>query len=1418
MKLLMLLVVSACFAYTTSATSTPGLKYSYYEGNWNSLPNFNSIKPVKEGIVSNVNLDIRNRETQYAVLWKGYIRILTSGNYTFETLSDDGSEFYIGNSGTSITTLVNNNGLHAPVLRSGSIYLRVGLYPIAVSYFQKDGGQTMELYWSSNQGVPWQKIPDINFLTEPEGPRFTHKTLGLHYSYYEGTWSSLPNFNSIQAINKGIALNTKLDVRKRETKYAIQWLGYINIPDSGDYTFTTMSDDGSRMLIGDHAYNLKTIVVNDGLHASQTRSGTITLKAGIHPVAISYFQGEGDQTWKLFWSSNTGINREEIPDNAFIANLEGITFLNKEVYGLNYRYYEGSWNSLPDFKKITPVKEGIINNANLNPRNRETDYAFLWKGFIKIPVQGDYTFTTVSDDGSKFYIGDYSIDSLKPVVLNDGLHGNQSRSGTVQLSAGMYPVTISYFQKGGGQTMVLYWSSNTGITSQQIPDAAFISETGLVPRPIPTELLIPAEPENPVVTNPLEHGGLKGNINYYFSTSTGDDSRTSLQAQDSTTPWKTLNKLNAYFASLTPGDAVLLKRGEVFDGSITISKSGTSDQPIKVSAYGSGSKPVINGLSTLLNWNYVGNGVWESDFQTSGTVSMVLLNGVVQAMGRYPNFSDITKGYLKLESHSGLTSFTDNELTGFPNWTGAEAVIRKVDWVLDRCPITAHSGNRISYISPTGHQPHDGYGYFIQNHPNTLDERGEWYYDAARKKMKMYFGTTDNPNLLDVKASNTEMLVSMYDRSHLIFDNLAFVGANERAFDITYGTKIKIQNSSIDNTGADAIYVQHSPYLSIENNSINHSNNSGIRLYHGTSNALVKNNTIKNSGILHGMGKSNNQQMDGIYVDCGPSNIIEYNRIDSSGYCGITFTGDSTIVRNNFINYFCLTVNDGGGIYTWGGWDKVARKITNNIVLHGIGAPRGTDNDVAGGAVGIYTDDRSSSIEITGNTVAHCSRSGVFLHNSHEITLKSNTLFDNETQLTMGHDDLEVADPIRNIIADQKNTFFSKKAEQLVILGGSRTDDFEHFGSFNNNNYVRPLDKNGIISLNFTSESGYSQYAFYDLKGWQNKYRYDLNSNESPVNIPMFKVSRLIGNNKFSNGKFNTNINGAYCLSAPGKCTASWVSDGKIDGGAMQVSFDAPGTELNNVGTYVHIGPTQAGKTYVIRFSLLSPNVGKTLKGFMIDGTNYARLSTTKYFELTNTRKNHEFLYTATLSSSNVILAFEISGQDLPLVMDNFEAYEAEVVITNPDDYIRFEYNATPSSKTITLDGDYVDVNNRLSPKEVTLQPFSSVILIKQPVTQPLPSIADQQIAVEIKAPESRSVKISPNPAGSSIQISLRGFEQHQRTTLSLYSVSGIKLKTVPVTLTNQPLSVDVSSLTRGIYYIQLNVDGTIINEKFIKL
>src|SRR5215218_5043530 len=80
---------------------------------------------------------------------------------------------------------------------------------------------------------------------------------------------------------------------------------------------------------------------------------------------------------------------------------------------------------------------------------------------------------------------------------------------------------------------------------------------------------------------------------FYFSSSVGDDNRSSDQAQSSSTPWRSIQKLNSIFSLLAPGDQVLFKKGDVFTGSIQVTRSGASGAPILFGAYGDGAKPVI---------------------------------------------------------------------------------------------------------------------------------------------------------------------------------------------------------------------------------------------------------------------------------------------------------------------------------------------------------------------------------------------------------------------------------------------------------------------------------------------------------------------------------------------------------------------------------------------------------------------------------------------------------------------------------------------------------------------------------------------------------------------------------------------------------------------------------------------------------
>ncbi len=155
--------------------------------------------------------------------------------------------------------------------------------------------------------------------------------------------------------------------------------------------------------------------------------------------------------------------------------------------GLNYSYYEEEGLSvLPNFNQLSPVKTGVTPNFSLIEREKNDNFAFKFDGYINIPTAGAYTFGTISDDGSKLYIGGFDPANL--VVNNDGLHGNEEKNGTINLTAGVYPITVTFFEKAGGETLIVNWSG-PGFSKQVIPDAAFQSNVVLPPAPaVPSNL------------------------------------------------------------------------------------------------------------------------------------------------------------------------------------------------------------------------------------------------------------------------------------------------------------------------------------------------------------------------------------------------------------------------------------------------------------------------------------------------------------------------------------------------------------------------------------------------------------------------------------------------------------------------------------------------------------------------------------------------------------------------------------------------------------------------------------------------------------------------------------------------------------------------------------------------------------------
>jgi hypothetical protein len=105
---------------------------------------------------------------------------------------------------------------------------------------------------------------------------------------------------------------------------------------------------------------------------------------------------------------------------------------------------------------------------------------------------------------------------------------------------------------------------------------------------------------------------LSAQTTYYISSSGSDAANGTTQSS----PWKTLNKIydvshevggaEGHIEYFHPGDSILFKRGDVFEGEVHNTLfEGTSDSNIVIGAYGTGDKPLFYGDMRGVTWTVV---------------------------------------------------------------------------------------------------------------------------------------------------------------------------------------------------------------------------------------------------------------------------------------------------------------------------------------------------------------------------------------------------------------------------------------------------------------------------------------------------------------------------------------------------------------------------------------------------------------------------------------------------------------------------------------------------------------------------------------------------------------------------------------------------------------------------------------------
>lgn len=154
--------------------------------------------------------------------------------------------------------VVDNDGSHPAVLKSGSVFLSAGRQPIQLDWFNSTAATALNVEYEG-PGVSRQRIPDSVLWWKADGPDSAFQQ-GIQFAGFAGEgWIALPDFSRLKAAERGVAQNFDPSRRPQAESAALRFTGFIEIAQPGVHTFHLETDDGSRLYVGDPAAACKIV-------------------------------------------------------------------------------------------------------------------------------------------------------------------------------------------------------------------------------------------------------------------------------------------------------------------------------------------------------------------------------------------------------------------------------------------------------------------------------------------------------------------------------------------------------------------------------------------------------------------------------------------------------------------------------------------------------------------------------------------------------------------------------------------------------------------------------------------------------------------------------------------------------------------------------------------------------------------------------------------------------------------------------------------------------------------------------------------------------------------------------------------------------------------------------------------------------
>jgi len=253
----------------------------------------------------------------------------------------------------------------------------------------------------------------------------------------------------IGAWTGGVGVNRKVKVSVNGAPFAL--LSDTGIP----------SPAASLFDLGQRGYSSQDFADSDLLWAA-VGTGTLT---DADAAAITAFGTETPGTWSYptsaqvsaAWTADAAAYQKPVPSaGPRLQGLQASYYANRNLAGrptklqndanVSFDWGSGGPSALP----------GVVDN-----------FSVRWNGYLKVETEGDYTFATIADDGTRLTVDgtlaiDHWVDQPATRVASQPIH----------LVAGLHKLALEYYENQTLASVELRWSCTCGISEQVIAAAS----------------------------------------------------------------------------------------------------------------------------------------------------------------------------------------------------------------------------------------------------------------------------------------------------------------------------------------------------------------------------------------------------------------------------------------------------------------------------------------------------------------------------------------------------------------------------------------------------------------------------------------------------------------------------------------------------------------------------------------------------------------------------------------------------------------------------------------------------------------------------------------------------------------------------------------------------------------------------------